>query len=146
MKYRFKKSSYIKVDAQTAGEVCEQLAANDSLTAKNLVDVSRPEDAPLHNAFEWDDAIAAESWRESQARHIINSIELVTEEKEPVRAFFNIVYKEPEYKSIEAILKSSEDTELLLKRAMDELRAFERKYSQLSALAGVFREIEKITT
>lgn len=143
MVYQFKKSSYIKADAQVAGEMCERMAAEGRLTAKNLVDENRPEDAPLHTAFEWDDAVAAEAWRESQARHIINSLEVVTEDREPVRAYFNIVRAEPEYHHLETILQSADSTELLLKTALGELRAFERKYSQLAALAEVFAAIAR---
>lgn len=144
MKYRFKKAACIKADAQVAGEICEALASEDKLTAKNLVEVSRPEDAPLHNAFEWNDTIAAEAYRENQARYIIRSVEIVEEKAEPVRAFFNIEYKEPEYKHIDAILQCAGDRALLLARAMNELKAFEKKYSQLDELAEVFNAIRKL--
>ena len=51
------------VDAQISGEVCDALSEKGLLTAANLVDVSRPEDAPLHSVFEWVDSVAAEKWR-----------------------------------------------------------------------------------
>lgn len=144
MEYRFK-NRYFKVDAQVAGEVCEKLEKEGKLTAKNLVDVSREENAPLHDEFEWDDAVAGELYREEQARNIIRHLEVVmVNNQEPVRAYFTLSRVEPEYKSIDAILKSEDDTEALLKMAYQELRAFQKKYGKLERLKGVFRAIDEI--
>lgn len=68
-----------KVSAQVAGEVCAGLEERNQLTPGNLVDVSRPDEAPLHGEFEWDDTVAAERYRETQARHVIRSIVVVRE-------------------------------------------------------------------
>jgi len=144
MVYQFKPGSHIKVNPQVAGEVCEELAAKDSLTAKNLVDVSRPENAPLHDEFEWDDSIAAEQYREVQARHIIRCIIKVEDNQKPVRSFFNIEVRSPEYKHIDVILTSEDDTAKLLKTALSELQAFRRKYNRLTQLNPVFMAIDQI--
>lgn len=144
MVYKFRKGSYIKADAQAAGEMCEQLEARGKLTAEELLNANRAEDAPLHDSFEWDDSVAAESWRMQQARHIINSLEIVTENREPVRAFFSIIRSEPNYRHIDTILQRQDDTEALLKMALSELQAFQKKYSQLMELAAVFSAIDSI--
>lgn len=144
MVYKFRKGSYIKADAQAAGEMCEQLEARGKLTAEELLNANRAEDAPLHDSFEWDDSVAAESWRMQQARHIINSLEIVTENREPVRAFFSIIRSEPNYRHIDTILQRQDDTEALLKMALSELQAFQKKYSQLVELAAVFSAIDSI--
>ena len=145
MNYRFKKGSYIKADAQTAGEICEKLEQQGNLTARALLEESRPENAPLHNAFEWDDGKAAELYRENQARHIISSLEIVPVQSEPVRAFFNIVRSEPQYTHINVLMNQKETAEMLLKYALNELLAFQRKYSQLVELAKVFDAIDEVT-
>lgn len=36
-----------------------------------LVDYARPASSPIHDQFEWDDRIAGEKWRETQALHMI---------------------------------------------------------------------------
>ena len=51
MVYKKKDGARLKTDAQTVGEICEKLERNGGLTAKRLVDESRPEDAPLHKEF-----------------------------------------------------------------------------------------------
>lgn len=90
MIYQWKPGSRFKVDANTAGAVCGQLEAAGNLSAKSLLDASRPEDAPLHSEFEWNDSIAAEKFREGQARNIINHLVVRLDEKPdtPVRGFF----------------------------------------------------------
>lgn len=144
MVYSFKSGSHIKADAQAAGEMCEKLAAEGRLTARELVEENRPESAPLHGEFEWDNDVAADSWREHQARHIIGCLVIKAEKKEPVRAFFNIQRSEPTYSHIESILQSRDETESLLRTALLELEAFERKYAMLKELAGVFDAIGEV--
>lgn len=144
MVYKFKRGSYINADPQAAGEMLERLEAENNLTAKALVDANRDESAPLHNEFEWDDNIAAEAYRETQARHIINCLEIVREEAEPVRAFFNIRREEREYHRIETILREKDSREALLKTALAELAAFQRKYKDLVELAAVLSAIDEV--
>lgn len=144
MVYSFKAGSHIKADAQAAGEMCEKLAAEGRLTARDLVEENRPESAPLHNEFEWNNDAAADSWREHQARHIIVCLVIKAEKKEPVRAFFNIQRSEPTYSHIESILQNRDETESLLRTALAELTVFERKYAMLKELAAVFEAIDEV--
>jgi len=148
MIYKWKSGARAPVSAQVAGEVCEQMSANGELTPKALVDASRPEDAPLHKAFEWDDQKAAERYRESQAAYIIRSIEVEHEEmSEPVRAFFTIpteMGQSYQYHSIDTILNSSDERKSLLESAKRELEAFTRKYNQLVELAEVIKAAERL--
>lgn len=142
--YRWKYGARSPVSAQVAGEVCAELEDAGNLTPQALVDASRPEDAPLHAAFEWDDAIAAERYRETQAGYIIRSIEVTSEEiKEPTRAFVSITARRATpYASIEHVMARSDSRAILLDQARMELEAFKRKYQQLTELAGVFAAID----
>lgn len=142
--YAWKSASYIRANANQAGQMCEQLAATKGLTPKNLVDANRPEDAPLHDEFEWRDDIAAEKYRESQARHIILSLVLVPEQKEiqPVRAFFSVTGSG--YESTELILRTPDKKEALLQQATRELQAFRRKYAALIQMAEVIEAIDTL--
>ena len=143
MNYQWKKASYIKVDANVAGQVCEELTNTVGLTAETLLEASRDEGAPLHKEFEWDDSLAAEQYRMQQARHIINCLCIKVEDKteEPVRAFFTIV--ESEYEPINVIMSVEDKRQALLNSALRELEAFERKYQTLTELAEVFKAIKK---
>lgn len=134
-----------KVKADVAGKVCAELAEQDRLTAENLVDVSRPVDAPLHPAFEWEDAVAAEAYRRHQANCLIHSLRVIRDDNvEPQRVYFNLERKDPAYKPISMIVSDDEMKEKMLKMAYGELIAFKKKYAQLSALSTVFAAIDEL--
>lgn len=144
MIYKMKSGARLPVSAQIAGEECERLESMGELTTTNLVDASRPDDAPLHKCFEWDDSVAAEMYRERQAAYIIRSIEVCVEKSsEPTRAFVpTMTNGQREFRSIDVVLRSSESREALLDSAKRELMAFVRKYRTLNELADVFAAIE----
>jgi hypothetical protein len=66
------------VDAQTAGSELDRIRRRDGTIRPNVVvDEARPEEAPLHPAFEWRDPVAAEQWREHQASTLIKVVRVV---------------------------------------------------------------------
>ena len=144
MTYKWKDGSRIKADPQKAIEQMQALEQEGNLSAKGLLDANRPEDAPLHNEFEWNDGVAAEKYREQQARHIINSIVMVQEGAQPVRNFFKVSEGKSNYTSLSVIMERQDTREALLRQARRELAAFEMKYKALEELAGVFNEIHKV--
>lgn len=143
MVYQWKEGARISFPAQIAGRVCSALEEQNALTAQRLVDESRPEDAPLHAAFEWNDTIAAEEWRKHTARHIINSLVIREEAQEPVRAFFNIRAEGSSYQSIHAIIRRPDKMDCLLGEAYAEMEAFRRKYAMLEQLRSVMNAIDE---
>ena len=156
MIYKFKNGAHVKgVSAQVAGETCAQLESEGKLTPHDLVEVSRPEDAPMHKAFEWNDAVAAERYREMQASYIIRSIVVKPETTtEPVRGFVSIakpladedevpVKPKHEYRAINNVLSDESMRSQMLANALAELAAFRRKYVTLTELAEVFAAIDR---
>lgn len=148
MVYEWKTASYIKADANVAGKQCEELEKTVGLTAKNLLDANRDENAPLHNEFEWRDDIAAEKYRENQAQHIIACLCVRAEttsggQSEPVRAFLKTT-PESEYQSLNVILQSADSHVAMLSMALRELEVFRKKYKMLSELKPLFDVLEEI--
>lgn len=148
MIYEFRVGSHISgVDPNVAGEITSKLADENRLTAGNLVDISRPQDAPLHDYFEWDDAIAGEEWRKSQARHLINCIvyreEKSEEEKtEPVRAYYTIA--EGKYEPTQVIIRDDDKRRALKEMALKELVSFKRKYKNILKQCGIEEAVDEI--
>lgn len=137
--YRWKTASHMRGDAQIVGEVCERLSADGNLTPAALVDEGRPIGSPLHAMFEWDDAKAAEAYRETQAGDIIRSIEIVIEgTEEPTRAFVavSLTGETGSYSPIEVVLRDDRSKASLIKQAKRDMDAFARKYRMLKELAG----------
>lgn len=141
--YQWVEGSHMSGDANEAGRVCAELAERGKLTAEELVNVSRDENSPLHSMFEWDDTIAAEKYRETQAYKIIRSVEVVIENSPvPQRAFGTVEPKA--YQRIERIMETESLRQILLNNAKRELEAFKRKYSRLTELAEVFKAIDML--
>lgn len=147
MVYEWKTGSRHKVSPAVAAEVMDRLAEEDRLNAQELVDESRPEDAPLHNEFEWDDSIAAEKYREGQGmaiiRHLVVRIEANRQEY-PTRVYFKVQKEAPTYEPITMILKDKDKTAMLLEQAKRELMAFKAKYAGLKELAVVIKAIDSV--
>ena len=147
MVYQWKTGSRHIVSAAVAAEVMDMLAEENRLNTKELVDVSRPEDAPLHSEFEWDDTIAAEKYREEQAgaliRHLTVRIEANNQEF-PTRQYFMVQKEVNTYEPITVILKDEDKTAMLLDQAKRELQAFKAKYAGLKELAAVISAIDSV--
>ena len=135
------------VSAQTAYDVIHSLYEEGKKEASDLVDASRPDNAPLHSLFEWNDSIAAEKYREDQARCIIRHVYTVPEEEDtenvPVRAFFQVDSHSSDYEPTYVIMSDAEKREQLLKIAKRELESFRAKYKSLQELNKVFKAIDE---
>jgi len=147
MIYKWKEAAQIKADATAAAAVLNELERKGELNARSVVEVSRPEDAVLHAEFEWEDEKAAVEYRLNQARKIMQSLIVIpevenSEQQEPVRAFFKIDAGSSAYKSIESIMRTPSQKDMLLKMALKELQAFQQKYKRLEELADVLKSIE----
>ena len=147
MIYQWKGPGIMPVDAQTAGEELSRIYdQHGTLEPETIVNESRPEDAPLHDCFEWRDDIAAEKYRQHQAANIVRTIVVIEsaeqKPKEGVRAF---VRSNEHYEPIQVTVNDADKMTALLQSALRELAAFRRKYQMLSELAPIFESIEKLS-
>lgn len=146
MVYRWKTVSGIKADAQQAGEQFEKLEKTVGLTAQTVLDANREENTPLHDEFEWDDAVAAELHRLEQARLLIRMICVSPEKQEQntnVRAFFKVSDANG-YESLNVIIKDEDKYSKLLEQAISEFKAFKNKYHSLTELTPLFETFKII--
>ena len=150
-KYSWRKGYSYKVPADVVGGVLEDIEnKSESVTSEKFLDESRASSSPTHDMFEWNDGIAAEKYRLEQARHIINSIELqiVSDEDIAKPAFVNVEVKGTArtalYKNVECAFNNEEYKRNVLINALNELRAFERKYRSLEELAKIFSDIREL--
>jgi len=111
------------------------------LDPQEVVNESRPEDAPLHSLFEWDDAIAAEQYRVVQARFIIRNITVEEDDEPTVRQF---VHVDGGYVATRKALDDVDMAEALLKQAKADMNAFIAKYRALKSLHGLISNMENI--
>ena len=142
------RGSCFKASAEEAKRVMDKLAEEGRLTPADLVEVSRPKDAPLHqDFFSLTDMEAAQKWREHRATVMIASIVVTREEEEtPIvtRAYFNIERGTRQYIQTEIIMSDEAKKERLLEVAKRELEAFRAKYRNLEMLSGVMSAIDDV--
>lgn len=148
MVYTWKSGSRIKADPVQAAKVMNELADANELDAANLVKVSEPEDAPLHDEFDWDDEQAAGKWREHQARHLINCLVQYDENEEraqqPVRVYFQVEETSSSYEKLDVIVRNDDKVKKLLKHALQELIAYKRKYATILQQCDAVKEMNSL--
>lgn len=152
MVYQYEWSGFkYAVPAEVVGAECERIEKeNGSVTCECLVDAAREKTSSIHNLFEWNDSIAGEKWRISQARTVLSCLKVVvieSEEKEPkrVRAFLNAETSgaRAEYFNIEKTMSNIDLMMGVLNRAKRELQAFVDKYRTLKELNSVINAIDE---
>lgn len=142
------------VSAQVAGEELRRIEeANDGiLRPRDVVDESRPEEAPLHPAFEWRDEVAAEKYREDQARQVIRSVRVVREEapdKGPLLAYVHVQRPATEeeanpqgYLSTATVMSDADLRQQVIEDAISQYEALHRRYQHIEELAEIHEAIE----
>jgi hypothetical protein len=79
--FEFREGARYQVSADAIGRELGRIYKRDQvITAPVVVAESRPDDAPLHGVFEWEDEVAGEKYRIWQARHMIRSVRIITED------------------------------------------------------------------
>lgn len=121
-----------------ANEVYDELQTlGDKFTPADVVDLARNESSALHSCFEWDDTVAAENYRRSQAQTLIRMIVFVDEKKNAssnIRVLVSTGERSGAYSPTRIIVQNADEYKALLERAMAELRAFKEKYKMLKEL------------
>lgn len=155
MKYAWRSSARVKgVSAQLAGEEIDKIReeVGGRLTPEAVIERARNKKHPLHNAFDWDDSIAAAKWRLDQAGNMIRAVVTVVDgkkDKGPVRAFVSVVQsegEEPSYTTIGIAMSDDEMRRQVLGRALREAKQWKRRYEDYAELGEIFAAIEAAAT
>ena len=167
-KYSWKGGYQYKVSADTVGGVLNKIEQeNGQVTKESFLDYSRDENSETHSLFEWNDSIAAEKYRLATAGKIISHLEvtIIHEDIKPreitaqivreepketkISAFVNISPKAPTvhatYYNVNRAMSDADTRKQVLRNALFELQAFERKYKNFTEFAELFEVIERVT-
>lgn len=119
-------------------EICDGIK---SASPQAILEKARDESTELHKCFTWDDSIAAEKWRITEARLVTRQLVIkeveVPKDRPEVRLFYK-TDNESGYKPTEIIVQKEDEYKQLLANAYRELRAFKAKYSMLKELQEIF--------
>lgn len=118
--------------------------ANGKLTPQIVVDAARSAEHPLHSRFEWNDQVAGEQYRKTQAGELIRSVKVEWVDgaavTEPIRAFHSITRADgTSYEPIERVAQDDFARTLLLRQAERDWRALYRRYAHLAEFLDLVR-------
>lgn len=128
------------IPAQRVGAELEKIRKRTGrLETRDVVDAARPEGAPLHPAFTWDDEIAGENWRNWEARHLIRSVRVVTEDG-PEPAFIHVSVKQDDkaeryYQSREVLATNIDEFTAAVGELAEKLAAAQRSMEEVKRIA-----------
>jgi len=110
MKYAFRDGSRVSnISPQVVGNELDRIhEKHGALKPTNVVEEARPEEAPLHPVFEWNDSIAAGEWRLHTARNLIRSVQVITSDNQKESVYVSVVteQREREYQPLAVVAKS----------------------------------------
>ena len=111
------------------------------VTAPVLVKESKPKKAPLHDEFEWNDAVAANEYRLSQSRRIIKTTVIIRETGKR-QHFVHVQPVKPEgptaataapgyYKPIDDVQADPDEYRLALEELQKQMRGLQKSIQRL---------------
>lgn len=125
------------ITAQVAGEELERIREeHGTLTPPLVVDEARPEDAPLHPVFEWNNETAAEQYRLVQARTLIRTVEIIKAENDQVTtspAYVNV--RAESYQPMQKVVTTPDLFEYAFNDALSRLESALRALEELQKAA-----------
>lgn len=140
-------NNFREADAQVIGEELEKISAlNDGkLHPGDVIEAAREESSRLHRFFEWNNALAAEKFRENQARLMIRNVYIVNEaspQKELIRSWLNINagIGGHSYRSTSEVINNRHLQLAVLQQAERDLLAWETRYRDLEQICNLIRK------
>jgi len=123
-----------KASAQKIGEALSKIKeqAKGRCTSKTVLEAVKGKPSNyLHRFFEWEDTVAADKWRQVQARDLIGSINIVDKargEERRIPAFISLIDRSGHsYHRADEIISSAHLTDLALRQAESDMLSYERR-------------------
>lgn len=140
------------MNAAVRDELAAILTERGSLTPQFVLEKARDEGSALHSCFTWDDSEAAEKWRQTEARRLIVRVKVEVQARPSelpirVRAYTSLMSDRLSgggYHSTVTVMSDAGLRAELLRTALAELQALQRKYRHLSELSMVMQEIDRV--
>jgi hypothetical protein len=139
MKYAFRDGSRVSnISPQVVGNELDRIhEKHGALKPTNVVEEARPEEAPLHPVFEWNDSIAAEEWRLHTARNLIRSVQVITSDNQKESVYVSVVteHREREYQPLAVVAKSPDLYAEAVYEAQQRIKAAKKSLDDLQRAA-----------
>lgn len=149
-KWRASDGGRAGVKAQVAGEFMKTIRDSEGKVTPHLVvKHARATQSPIHKLFEWNDKKGAEKWRVVQARDLLGALVVVLPNqvgKESPRAFLAIGDRATptDYMPLDKVIGDKELRAEALQHALQDFQILRARYNQLTELAKVWKEVNKL--
>ena len=155
MEIKRKNGSRVSTPAAEVHGELERIRDGKPLILQSVIDESKPKKSVLHGEFEWRNAIAGNNWRLYEARKIVQSVEIIEEKtRKPFRAYESIIIETDgddddekttvrSFLPVEEIMADPDLRDELLGRAIRDVLALKRRYSNLQEMAQVFAAMDE---
>lgn len=122
---------------------------NKILTVNNVLKEAKNKKSPLHDFYEWNDTSAAKKWREHQTRILINTVEIIVENKKiPKYEMIKVEVNNKNskfirgYKDYYDIISNEDFKQQIIMQALGELKCWQAKYENYQKEFGsIFQAI-----
>lgn len=148
-KYEWKIDGFAKgIDANVAARELKRIEKEyGCLTPEIILEASKPAKALFHSLFIWDDAQAARLYRLTQARKILNNIQIIiiSDGESRVIPVYEVIQSQDSrvYKHIQSF--TPEDVEQVKARTIMELNILKKKLSVYKEFYEVVNVLEQTT-
>ena len=142
-----------KTSQTVAAEMTRLDPKGEGMTARELQLAEAPDDAPLHNEFEWDNEVAGTLYRDEQARGLMRCVELVVKSEPNTpdyrgRAYLAVRADDEEvkvYRPALLVLKDETQAPQIVADAIRQLRGWRERWRSYSEVSNLFaKSIEAI--
>lgn len=144
--------------AQQVGEIIEGIMTQKGyVKPSDIIEVAKDPDNLLHKYFEWDNGVAGNKWRESQARRLLAtiSIEVISPQRDgtvmSTKAFANIkdgevneFGKNNRYVFIEEVFSKENYKQQMVDSALREIKYWRDRYKEFSQFTPIVKAIDKV--
>jgi len=144
--YQWKIKSFArKVNPDDAIQEIERIEnVYGKITAETILKAASNEKSPLHELFQWDDTLAAQKYRLSQARTLINNIEVIyiSDGEERSIPAYEIVRTEEtqQYKHIETL--TVDEIQQVRENTIQALNSLKAKLSIYKQFNRVIKQLD----
>jgi len=117
------------------------------IRASSLVEAARPDDSPIHSAFEWNDAKAGLEYRIWQARQWIKRVEIIIDDRKETLVHVPVLIteasesKEGYYKPLSVVRASSDEYGRAMFEVTTKLESAKKAYEMLKVLDRTTKKI-----
>lgn len=129
-------------------EVAERLGRleqeNGNLREQDVVDDARDPASPLHDFFEWDDDVAAQQYRLSQARLLIRRVKIQVTVHEVPMDVARYVRDPDEPGQYASIIRVRNDADRSRRTVIDEMNRVAKAAKRARAIAAVLGTVQQV--